>query len=103
MTLEERFINIVESFGGFEHDEGDVLLNAMREEQIEIVDVSDPDHYIEFRDDHWLIVHPMGERLTGSLLDCTAMWDGMDPGMRGLYKLIHEDEYDNWTLGEKMP
>lgn len=102
MTLDEQFAGLVYTLGGVERDEGDVLLKAMREVGIEIVDTSDHHHYIQFDDGYWTILHPITERLDGSLFDCSAQWDEDDVGRRGRYFLIYESEYENWALGERI-
>lgn len=49
----------------------------------------DPDelHQVELTDDGWTVLHPMRERLDGSLFDCEADWSAGDIGVRGRYWL----------------
>jgi uncharacterized protein DUF6085 len=47
-------------------------------------------HIIQFRDDGWIISHPLQERLNGSLFDCPMRWDEVDPGIRGRFWLTDD-------------
>src|SRR5688500_17961819 len=50
-------------------------------------------HIIEFRDDGWTVMHPVQERVDGSLFDCGMRWYDEDPGVRGRYVLIGMTEF----------
>lgn len=49
----------------------------------------DPDelHQVELDDNGWTILHPLRERLDGSLFDCEVDWSSGDIGVRGRYWL----------------
>lgn len=57
----------------------------------------DPDelHQVQLDNDGWTILHPLRERLDGSLFDCEFNWSSGDIGYRGRYWLD-----DNGQLGE---
>jgi hypothetical protein len=66
------------------------------------VTMRDDHHLIELRQDGWTIAHPIRERLDlDTLFDCQAYWRDGDIGVYGRFQLLHEDEYDNWVLGER--
>ena len=53
-------------------------------------------HFIQFANSGWIVVHPLSERIElPNLLECKASWEGIDPGVRGLFVLT-----DNTRWGE---
>jgi len=74
------------------------VVAALRAAGYEIVDVSDETHQIEFRDDGWTIIHPIKERLDGSLFDCRARWNAAEPGVRGRRELRYSEALGDWAI-----
>jgi hypothetical protein len=70
---------------------------------VSILEDIHPDrHVIKLADAGWVIIHPLAERLKPeSLLACTANWDE-DTGLRGIFELAYEPEYENWSLGRRL-
>lgn len=56
----------------------------------------DESHIIEFADDVWIIQHPMHERLSGHLFECTQRWTGDRPSI-GRFFLN-----DDGTIGDPL-
>lgn len=56
--------------------------------------LTDRTHLVEFHADGWTVLHPMSERLDGSLLDCTVSFHHLDgpPRNLGLYFVTDEGE-----------
>lgn len=81
----------------FQHD-ALAVVRALRRAGLEVVDVTDDRHEIEFRADGWTIAHPIRERLDGSLFDCSARWDANDPGIRGRRELAYSDTLGCWAV-----
>lgn len=64
--------------------------------------LADRDHRIQFRNDGWTIEHPLSERLDGTLLGCPFKWTDGDIGIRGTWIMYHDDEYDEFVLGDQV-
>lgn len=69
-------------------------------------------HYVVFTEDGWTIEHSMGCRLSGDMTQCETNavvtndcrngqpeWVVLRDG-RARYKLVFEEEYDNWTYAK---
>ena len=56
--------------------------------------LADRTHLVEFHQDGWTVLHPMSERLDGSLLDCTVSFHHLDgpPSTLGLFYVTDEGE-----------
>lgn len=71
-----------------------------------IVDAHAGRHFIELRDDGWTIMHPLSERVDGSLFDCVVtVWPFEDDGTRGVFEYIPTTGATlgvEWTLGERL-
>lgn len=64
--------------------------------------LAEKDHVIQFANEGWTISHPLSERLNGSLFDCKVHWDWDDPGVRGRFWLVYDEDGD-LVLGDHYP